>query len=226
MMETVGQTHLDKSFRLQGQLEDLNDRRKSPFAVAYAVDTHDTGNPFFWGQSLTEKLGPEGMKTRLFLSRFLGWGRGKRPKYEVMGLADQSTGLFPANIEEKNLVWVGDAGFNAWYHRLEDLYTELKPALESGTLVESFAGRDYSWWMVDGRSSLLVFALWYDDSWAYSETGVEHSDAKERYAAKPGEFPFALRDLAAKAGNQWNQRALRTEELGRDLKVWIIPGKP
>jgi len=225
MMETVGQAHLDKSFRLQGQLEDLNSRRKSPFAVAYAVDTHDTGNPFFWGQSLTEKLGAEGMKTRLFLSRFLGWGKGKRPKYEVMGLSDLSNGLFPANVSEKNLVWVGDAPFNAWYHRLEDLYGELKPVLENGHLVESFAGRTYSWWMVENGSMLAVFAVWYEDAWAFSETGVEHSDAKEKYSAGHGEFPFALRDLASKAGNQWNQRALRTEELSRDLKVWIIPEK-
>jgi hypothetical protein len=226
MMENVGQTHLDKSFRLQGQLEDLNDRRQRPFAVAYAVDTHDTGNPFFWGQSLTEKLGADGMKTRLFLSRFLGWGKGRRPKYEVMGLADQSTGLFPANIEEKNLVWVGDAVFNEWYHRLEDLYTELKPLLDQGKLVESFAGRNYSWWMVDAGASLLVFAVWYDDGWAYSETGVEHNDFKERYNALPGEFPFNQREVGTKAGNQWNVRALRTEALSHDLKVWIIPEKP
>lgn len=225
MMETVGQPHLDKSFRLQGQLEDLNARRKSPFAVAYAVDTHDTGNPFFWGQSLTEKLGPEGMKARLFLSRFLGWGKGKRPKYEVMGLADQSTGLFPANVSEKNLAWLGDRDFNAWYHRLEDLYAELKPSLEQGTLVESFAGRTYSWWMVSSPAALMVFAIWYEGSWAYSETGVEQSNAKERYDAKPGEFPFTQREVGSKAGNQWNVRALRTEELSKDLKVWIIPAK-
>jgi hypothetical protein len=225
MMETVGQAHLDKSFRLQGQLEDLNSRRKSPFAVAYAVDTHDTGNPFFWGQSLTEKLGAEGMKVRLFLSRFLGWGRGKRPKYEVMGLADLSNGLFPANVSEKNMVWVGDLAFNAWYHRLEDLYGELKPALERGKVVETFAGRTYAWWMVDGGSVLMVFAVWYDDAWAFSETGVEHSDAKERYMARPGEFPFAQRDLPSKAGNQWNLRALRTEEFSPSLKLWVIPAK-
>ncbi len=225
MMETVGQAHLDKSFRLQGQLDDLNARRKSPFAVAYAVDTHDTGNPFFWGQSLTEKLGAEGMKTRLFLSRFLGWGRGKRPKYEVMGLADLSNGLFPANVSEKNLVWVGDGAFNSWYHHLEDLYGELKPVLETATLVEAFAGRTYSWWMVEGASTLIVFGVWYEDSWAYSETGVEHNDTKERYSAKPGEFPFSQRDIVSKAGNQWNLRALRTEELSKNLKVWLIPAK-
>jgi hypothetical protein len=225
MMETVGQAHLDKSFRLQGQLDDLNARRRSPFAVAYAVDTHDTGNPFFWGQSLTEKLGAEGMKTRLFLSRFLGWGRGKRPKYEVMGLADLSNGLFPANVSEKNLVWVGDRAFNDWYHRLEDLYLELKPSLESATLVESFAGRTSAWWMVEGGSTLIVFGVWYDDSWAYSETGVEHSDTKERYSAKPGEFPFSQREIIPKAGSQWNVRALRTEELSKNLKVWLFPAK-
>jgi len=225
MMENAGRAHLDKSFRLQGQLEDLNERRKSPFAVAYAVDTHDTGNPFFWGQSLTEKLGPEGMKVRLFLSRFLGWGKGKRPKYEVMGLSDRSTGLFPANVSEKNLAWAGDLDFSSWYHRLEDLYAELKPALEKAKTVETFAGQNHSWWMVDGGSVLLVFAVWYEDGWAFSETGVEHNDFKERYQAQPGEFPFAQRELAAKAGNQWNLRALKTEELSKDLKVWIIPEK-
>lgn len=226
MMESVGQAHLDKSFRLQGTLEDLNQHRKSPFAVAYAVDTHDTGNPFFWGQSLTEKLGAEGMKTRVFLSRFLGWGKGRRPKYEVMGLADLSGGLFPANVSEKNLAWAGDTHFNDWYHRLEDLYTELKPALEAARVVETFAGRTYAWWMLDGGKQLLVFAVWYEDAWAFSETGVEHSDVKERYAAGPGEFPFPQKDVTAKAGNQWNPRALRAEELSASLKVWVIPAKP
>jgi len=97
--------------------------------------------------------------------------------------------------------------------------------LEHGQLVESFAGRTYSWWMVDGGALLAVFAVWYEDGWAFSETGVEHSDAKEKYAAKPGEFPFAQREVVSKAGNQWNVRALRTEELSKDLKVWIIPVK-
>lgn len=224
MMESVGQVHLDKSFRLQGQLEELNHRRKVPCAVAYAVDTHDTGNPFFWGQSLTEKLGADGMKARLFLSRFVGWGKGKRPKYEVMGLADRSTGLFPANIEEKNLQWIGDQAFNAWYHRLEDLYNELKPDLERATLVDFYAGPTSSWWMVQGPS-LLVFGIWYEDTWAFSETGVEHRDSGERYRTKAGEFPLTVREIAAKAGNQWNVRGLRTEELSKSLKVWIIPEK-
>jgi len=80
--------------------------------------------------------------------------------------------------------------------------------------------------MVDGGTVLLVFGVWYDDAWAFSETGVEHSDVKERYSAHPGEFPFVQKDLPSKAGNQWNLRALKTEEFSKDMKLWIIPAKP
>ena len=225
MLEVVGQPHLEKSFRLQGQLEDLNRRRKSPFSIAYAIDTHDTGNPFFWGQSLSEKLGPEGMRARHFLSRFLGWGDGWRPKYEVMGLTDLSTGLFAANVSEKNLNWVGDKDFSDGYHHLEDVFKELRPSLETGTLVESYAGMTYGWWMVASATQLMVFALWYENLSAFSETGLEHSEIKEKYIAKPGEFPFAQRELPGKAGNHWNIRALRTEEISPNLKIWVYPVK-
>ncbi|NNM67799.1 MAG: hypothetical protein HKM06_07305 [Spirochaetales bacterium] len=225
MMETVGQEHLEKSFRLQAELTELNKRRKTPFAVAYAVDTHDTGNPFLWGMSLAEKLGPEGMKLRCFLGRFLGWGGGKRPKYEVMGLAELSTGLFAANVSEQNLVWVGDEEFSAFYHRLEDVYDTLKPDLAEGRLIESYSGMGYAWWMVAGEKNLIVFALWYEQIAAYSETGLEHSEIVESYSAKVGEFPFPQRLLASKAGHGWNLRALRTMDLSQNLKIWVIPAK-
>jgi len=225
MMETVGWAHLDKSFRLHGQLADFNSRRKSPFAVAYAVDTHDTGNPFFWGESLTEKLSPDDMKKRLFLSRFLGCGRGSRPKYEVMGLADRSTGLFPANVSEKNLTWAGDAEFNAAYHRLEDLYNEWRGPLTLGRLVAFNAGPTVSWWIMETAGNLVVCAVWYEDTWAFSETGVEHRDAADQRTLPRGEFPLTQRELAAKAGRNWNMRALRTEELSKEIKLWIVPAK-
>ncbi len=225
MMETVGQEHLEKSFRLQSELEELNRRRKTPFSVAYAVDTHDTGNPFLWGMSLSEKVGREGMKLRCFLSRFLGWGKGRRPKYEVMGLSDLSSGLFSANVSEKSLNWVGDEEFTAFYHQLEDVYEHLRPELAEARLVESYAGMSYAWWMLAGKNHLLVLALWYEQIAAYSETGLEHSEIEERYSAKPGEFPFPQRSLAGKAGHQWNIRALSTLELSPNLKIWIIPAK-
>ncbi len=225
MLETVGQPYLEKSFRLQGVLEVLNHRRKSPFSIAYAMDTHDTGNPFFWGQSLSEKLGPEGIIARHFLSRFLGWGDGWRPKYEVMGLSDRSHGLFTANVTEKNLEWAGDKDFNDAYHHLEDVFKELRSSLESGNLVESYAGMSYAWWMVSSASLLMVFGLWYEDISAFSETGLEHTEVKEKYLARPGEFPFLQKDVPTKAGNHWNLRALRTLEISPKLKIWVIPAK-
>ena len=189
------------------------------------MDTHDTGNPFFWGQSLSEKLGPEGIIARHFLSRFLGWGDGWRPKYEVMGLSDRSHGLFTANVTEKNLEWAGDKDFNDAYHHLEDVFKELRSSLESGNLVESYAGMSYAWWMVSSASLLMVFGLWYEDISAFSETGLEHTEVKEKYLARPGEFPFLQKDVPTKAGNHWNLRALRTLEISPKLKIWVIPAK-
>lgn len=225
MLETVGHRHLEKSFDIQGQLEDLNRQRRTPFSIAYAVDTHDTGNPFLWGQSLAEKVGPEAMKIRLFLSRFVSWGNGRRPKYEVMGLADLSSGLFPSNIEEKNLAWAGDQDFTDFYHQLEDMYMELREPVLRGKLIEAYAGMTYAWWMLNCGDQLLVFALWYDEADAFSETGLEYTEVQERYSAQPGEFPFSQKLLPQKAGHHWNLRALRTVELSKNIKIWVIPEK-
>jgi len=50
-------------------------------------------------------------------------------------------------------------GYREGSPELAPAHAELKPALEKGVLVESFAGRNYSWWMVNGGTQLLVFAL-------------------------------------------------------------------
>lgn len=223
MMEVLGQPHMEKSFRLQGQLDQLNQRRKSAFAISYALDTHDTGNPFMWGQSLVEKEGPEGMKTRYFLSRFLGWGRGRRPKYEVMGLADLSFGLFPANVTEKNLTWTGDTDFTKFYHQVEDFYQSLRDDLSKSSLCECYAGVNYAWWMLTAPDKVIIAAVWYEAFGAFSETGLENSEYVDKYAALRGDFPFSQKDLPSKVhGQTLNLKSLKAHEIGEFAKIWTI----
>ena len=159
MLEEINQTHLQKNFALHDQLSQLNARRPTPFAVTYAVDTHDTGNPYIWGQPLTLLAGPEGLSQRLFLARFLSCGAARRPKYEVIGLQDRSYGLYQANVSPQALTWVGDANFNRFYHTLEDLYASLKPVLTTAQRIASHAQPECAWWAFQNGSTVLIAAL-------------------------------------------------------------------
>jgi hypothetical protein len=159
MLEEIHQAHLEKSFALHDQLSQLNARRPTPFAVTYAVDTHDTGNPYIWGQPLTLLAGPEGLSQRLFLARFLSCGTARRPKYEVIGLQDRSHGLYQANVSPQTLTWVGDAGFNRFYHTLEDLYASLKPFLAAAQRTAAHVQPECAWWAFQHGSTVLMAAL-------------------------------------------------------------------
>jgi len=159
MLEEIHQAHLQKSFAIQDQLSQLNARRPTPFSITYAVDTHDTGNPYIWGQPLTLLAGPEGLSQRLFLARFLSCGAARRPKYEVIGLQDRSYGLYQANVSPQTLTWVGDAGFNRFYHTLEDLYDSLKPFLIAAQRTAAHAQSDCAWWAFQHSRAVLIAAL-------------------------------------------------------------------
>lgn len=159
MLEEINQAHLQKSFALHDQLSQLNTRRPTPFAVTYAVDTHDTGNPYIWGQPLTLLAGPDGLSQRLFLARFLSCGAARRPKYEVIGMQDRSYGLYQANVSPQTLTWVGDAGFNRFYHTLEDLHASLKPFLNAAQRTAAHAQPEFAWWAFQHGRTVLIAAL-------------------------------------------------------------------
>ncbi len=150
MMENPGPTMFEHDLNIDRELSDLNSKRPYPFSVCAALDTHDTGNPLFRGRSLIELEGADGLLLRLFLARFLQSGLAYRPLYSVMGLTDLSYGLFPANISPVSLHWTGDRTFLEDYHRLEDLYLELKPKLYLMERILIDLSLDGATWMFQG----------------------------------------------------------------------------
>jgi hypothetical protein len=156
MLRRIDQALIEDSFALADRLMMLNAAHQKRCTVTFAVDTHDTGNPAFWGAPLVQVAGPECMRLRHFVSRFLGCGPARRPKYEVMGMQDLSYGLYEANVQEVNLRWVGDAVFNAHYHRLEDVYAHLRPLLVEGELVRHRVIDTHAWWMIRAGPEMLV----------------------------------------------------------------------
>ena len=59
-------------------------------------------------------------------------------------------------MQEVNLQWVGDAAFNAHYHRLEDVYDHLRPFLARGALVRRHTADTHGWWAIRTGRELLV----------------------------------------------------------------------
>jgi hypothetical protein len=159
MLRRVDRSLIEDSIRLSARLEALNQERAARFAVPFCIDTHDTGNPGLWCAPLVQVVGGGGMRLRHVVSRFLGAGLARRPKYEVMGSQDLSYGLYAANVGEVNLTWVGDTTYNAGYHRIEDVYTILRPLLDRGSLGR-WATNDWSaWWVIVAGTELLVVAI-------------------------------------------------------------------
>lgn len=164
MLRRVDHALMEDSFRLAARLDALNRGRATRFSVPFCIDTHDTGNPALWGAPLVQLAGPAVLRLRHLLARFLGAGRARRPKYEVMGAQDLSFGLYEANIRAVNLNWVGDVAYNAGYHRIEDIYAALRPLLSAGTLVRCWVADWAAWWVIQAPGALLVVAIGLEDS--------------------------------------------------------------
>lgn len=120
-----------------------------PSSVLFAVDTHDSGHPLFWTAPMSEVVGPEGMHLRHFLSRFTWTGKGRRPKYEVIGNQDLSYGLYEANNRLKSMVWKGDKDYNNLYHCTEDIYERFKDLIFRSHLGPTYVAPDCAFWFLD-----------------------------------------------------------------------------
>jgi hypothetical protein len=149
VMRRVDSDLIARAFALADRLAEFNDRRAQRASIAFAIDTHDSGAPGLLGEPLVKLAGPAQMRLRHFVSRFLGAGAARRPKYEAIGSQDLSHGLFMANVTERNLTWVGDADFNAHYHFLEDIYLRARPLLDVGALTERHVDARAAWWRID-----------------------------------------------------------------------------
>lgn len=158
MFHHIDKGLLEKCFHLAERHQKLNASRPTRAAITFAVDTHDTGNAGLLGASLIEIAGFDGMRLRHFISRFLGAGTARRPKYEVMGAQDLSHGLFPSNIRDINLTWVGDTAYAEHYHTLEDIYEAYRAILAAGEVVRHWVNDTLAWWVIQAGEKFLVAA--------------------------------------------------------------------
>jgi len=161
MMDQVDEAHIQKGFDLYDDLNTFNADRDTRFAVTYAVDTHDTGDPFLWGTPLIQKVGSEGVLLRQFLARYLSAGLARRPKYEVMGVQDMSYGLYESNVTEKNLTWVGDENHTLAYHFIEDIYATHKGCISNATITRREVNDRHAWWVIDSGRRVLIPVVFY-----------------------------------------------------------------
>lgn len=156
MLQHPNRALIETAFWIHDQLQRINQDRPARFAVPFCVDTHDTGNEHIWGEPLVKISGSRRMRLRHFLSRFLGCGLSRRPKYEVIGAQDLSFGLYRANVSDVNLTWVGDRDYNRAYHTLEDVYDFFRPLLNAGQIQSRFITTEYAWWQISARDEWLV----------------------------------------------------------------------
>jgi hypothetical protein len=208
MLERVDQALMDKSFQLYDRLVDLNRDRPSRFAVTFGVDTHDTGSPHIWGEPLVKVMGPERMRLRHFVSRFVSAGLGRRPKYEVMGSQDLSYGLYLSNVGDVNLTWVGDATYNRGYHWLEDLYETFRPFLATAEIGRRVVTERYAWWLIRPACRRP------EDGWLIPVVALEVEGGEpeavtveiDRQEVLPGQGPWQVveHDAGAMTSRTWS----------------------
>ncbi len=129
-------------------------------STCFAVDLPESAAPRLWGSPLARVMGPERMRLRHAMARFLSVGEGRRPMFETMGFQDNSTGLYEAGLSTKGLDWADDTGFAAGYASIERLYARLRPFLDSGRIDARHIEASYAWWQIRGTGTdrLLIAA--------------------------------------------------------------------
>jgi hypothetical protein len=124
-----------------------------PASTCFAVDLPESAAPRLWGSPLARVMGPERMRLRHAMARFLSVGKGRRPMFETMGFQDNSTGLYEAGLSTKGLDWADNAGFAAGYASIEGLYARLRPFLDSGWIQTWHVEPSYAWWQIRGSGT-------------------------------------------------------------------------
>ncbi|MBN1241756.1 MAG: hypothetical protein JXA15_03500 [Spirochaetales bacterium] len=150
MLRRVDRPLLEDSFALADRLAAVPAQGRKA-SVCFALDTHDTGSPRLWGQSLTALMGRERLALRRFIARFASCGAGRRPLYETMGFRDRSAGLYEATIAALNLEWRDDADFTALCARVDRLRERFGSFLEGAWMAERMAADGLAWWFLRGR---------------------------------------------------------------------------
>jgi len=117
--------------------------------LIFPIDTHNSGHPHYWSMALSEVAGPEGMALRHFLSRFTRPGKYRRPKYEVIGSQDLSSGLFKATTECISIKWAGNKVYNRSYHSLENIYEIFRSLIYNSHTGPVHIYPEWGYWFLD-----------------------------------------------------------------------------
>ncbi len=149
MLTTMHSGYVRYLFDLEEEIKASIAEGGVPSSVLFAVDTHDSGHPLFWTVPMSEVVGPEGMHLRHFLSRFTWTGKGRRPKYEVIGNQDLSYGLYEANNKLKSMVWKSDKDYNDLYHGTEDVYERFRDLIFRSHIGPTYVASDCAFWFLD-----------------------------------------------------------------------------
>lgn len=189
MLTRIDHPLMDRVFSLSERLEHLNQKRPGPFSVAFAVDTHDTGNPHIWKEPLVKAVGFDSMVLRFFVSRFAHAGLSRRPKYEAMGSQDLSWGLYHSNVRNANINWVDNGDFNRVYHALEDLYAECRPILDEGGLFSRHVDNRLAWWVIHSPRGALAAVASIETAHGHS---IDYFSIPGEKLGLPG--PYSVRE--------------------------------
>lgn len=129
-------------------------------SACFSVDVPESGAPRLWGSPLFRVMGPDRMRLRHCLARFLSIGKGRRPLFETMGFQDGSTGLYESGLSTKGLDWADDSAFARGYAAIERLYASIRPFIDTAYIAERFVDSGYAWWHIrdKGRTRLIVVA--------------------------------------------------------------------
>ncbi len=146
--------YFEDCFALHDEIEKLNKRQKELKSVKIAIDTHDSGHPLFGGKTPAELYGSRGLLARLFWARFSNFSLYNRPKYEVIGNQDRTSGLYNANNISESIAWKNDKEHNTAYHNLEDIYKLIFSVFgNNNTVIDEYIINDeYLYWYITNRS--------------------------------------------------------------------------
>jgi hypothetical protein len=142
--------------------------------VLFPIDTHDMGHFALLGCDLAEREGRETILLRHLFARFATAGLGQRPKYEVMGNQDGSTGIHRVNNRVESLRWGEDRALLAGYHAIEDLYEQCRADLLVSAVTASYVFDEECWWRIDHQSGAqsLLMLTWHGDHYDHSRAGT------------------------------------------------------
>lgn len=138
------------------KLDEFNSERGRKVSVQFAVDSHDTGHPLFNCTPML-KYGAKGVALRLVVARFCGAGKGMRPKYEVIGNQDGTTGLYHANINAVPVEWKSDETMFGYYHAVEDTFVSLQSRIRKGRTADLVEFDDHTvYWRIEGKNYRII----------------------------------------------------------------------